>query len=56
MKCVEVEHGINHLITSQWWGPWTDVRGTNNDINGPQDTFIQSMKWSVNGWYEFEHS
>ena len=39
-KGVDVEHGRNHLITSQCGKPLTDAREPINNENGPQDTLV----------------
>ena len=52
-KCVEVEHGGNHLITNQWCELLTSVRETTSNVNGSQST--QYNPWNVNEWAEVEH-
>ena len=47
-----VEHGRNHLITSQLGKPLTGARETANNEDGPQGMTTQST--SVNEWVEFE--
>jgi len=53
-KWVEVEHGRNHLITSQWCEPLIGMRETTNDENGSKGMKTQST--SVNNETKFEHS
>ena len=44
LQCLDVEHGRNHLITGQWWEPWTSVREITINVNHSQGTLVQSTE------------
>ena len=41
-RCLDVEHGINHLITSQWCEPLTSAREITINVNDSQGTLVHS--------------
>ena len=43
-KCIEVEHGRNHLITGQWWELLTSAREISINVNDPQGISVNSPK------------
>jgi len=47
-KCLDVEHGRNHLITSHWGIPLTSVMEITNDDNDSQGTFSTIQRMWIN--------
>ena len=43
-RCLDVEHGINHLITGQWCEPLTSVREITINVNDSQGTLVHSSE------------
>jgi hypothetical protein len=43
-RCPDVEHGRNHLITSQWCEPLISTREITINVNDSQGTLVHSSK------------
>ena len=43
-RCLDVEHGRNHLITGQWCEPLTSAREITINVNDSQGTLVHSSK------------
>jgi hypothetical protein len=43
-RCLDVEHGRNHLITGQWCEPLTSAREITIDVNDSQGTLVHSTE------------
>ena len=43
-RCLDVEHGISHLIIGQWYEPLTSAREITINVNEYQGTFVHSSE------------
>jgi hypothetical protein len=43
-RCLDVEHGRNHLITGQWCEPLTSAREITINVNDSQGTLVHSTE------------
>ena len=43
-RCLDVEHGRNHLITVQWCEPLTSAREITINVNDSQGTLVHSSE------------
>ena len=43
-RCLDVEHGRNHLITGQWCEPLTSAREIAINVNDSQGTLVHSSE------------
>jgi hypothetical protein len=43
-RCLDVEHGINHLITDQWSEPLTSAKEITINVNDSQGTLVHSIE------------